>query len=50
MINIQKQIDYWINGADDDIKTAELLIRESDSSWIVFLSSGYRKSYLGKFR
>lgn len=28
MINIQKQIDYWINGAEDDIMTAELLIRE----------------------
>ncbi len=28
MINIQKQIDYWIKGADDDIVTAELLIRE----------------------
>lgn len=28
MINIQKQIDYWINGADDDILTADLLIRE----------------------
>lgn len=29
MINIQKQIDYWINGAEDDILTAELLIREN---------------------
>lgn len=29
MINIQKQIDYWINGANEDIKTAELLIREN---------------------
>lgn len=28
MINIQKQIDYWISGAEDDIVTAELLIRE----------------------
>ena len=28
MINIQKQIDYWINGADEDIVTANLLIRE----------------------
>jgi len=28
MINIQKQIDYWINGAEDDILTADLLIRE----------------------
>lgn len=28
MVNIQKQIDYWINGADDDIITADLLIRE----------------------
>ena len=26
MINIQKQIDYWINGAEDDILTAEILI------------------------
>lgn len=28
MINIKKQIEYWINGAEDDIKTAGLLIRE----------------------
>ena len=27
MINIQKQIDYWIKGADDDLVTADLLIR-----------------------
>jgi len=26
MIDIQKQIDYWINGAEDDILTAEILI------------------------
>jgi HEPN domain-containing protein len=28
MINVQKQIDYWISGANDDIITADLLIRE----------------------
>ncbi len=28
MINIKKQIEYWINGAEDDLKTAGLLIRE----------------------
>ena len=28
MIDIQKQISYWINGADDDIVTAEILIHE----------------------
>lgn len=28
MINAQKQIDYWINGAEDGIITADLLIRE----------------------
>jgi HEPN domain-containing protein len=28
MLNIQKQIDYWITGADEDIETAALLIRE----------------------
>ena len=28
MINIQKQIDYWIIGAEDDMLTADLLIRE----------------------
>jgi HEPN domain-containing protein len=28
VINVQKQIDYWKNGADEDIVTAELLIRE----------------------
>jgi HEPN domain-containing protein len=26
MINVQKQIDYWINGAVDDFKSAEILI------------------------
>lgn len=29
MINIQKQIEYWINGAADDIKTAQILIAEN---------------------
>jgi HEPN domain-containing protein len=28
MIEIQKQIKYWINGAEDDLLTAELLIQE----------------------
>lgn len=28
MVDIQKQIDYWINGAEDDIITANLLIQE----------------------
>lgn len=28
MIDVQKQIDYWIKGADGDILTADLLIRE----------------------
>lgn len=28
MINIQKQMDYWISGAEDDLVTADLLIRE----------------------
>ncbi|HAH24512.1 MAG TPA: hypothetical protein DCL77_12305 [Prolixibacteraceae bacterium] len=28
MVDIKKQIDYWINGAEDDIITAGLLIRE----------------------
>jgi HEPN domain-containing protein len=28
VIDVQKQIDYWINGADGDILTADLLIRE----------------------
>lgn len=28
MININKQIEYWTKGADDDLLTAELLIRE----------------------
>ena len=28
MIDIKIQIDYWTNGADDDLLTAELLIRE----------------------
>ncbi len=28
MVDIQKQIGYWINGAEDDIITAKLLIQE----------------------
>jgi len=28
MLNIQKQINYWITGAEDDIETAGILIRE----------------------
>ena len=28
MIHIKKQIAYWINGAEDDLMTAGLLIRE----------------------
>lgn len=28
MIELQKQIDYWINGAEEDIETACILIRE----------------------
>ncbi len=28
MIDIKKQIEYWINGAEEDLKTADLLIRE----------------------
>lgn len=28
MINVQKQIDYWINGAEDDLITADLLLKE----------------------
>jgi len=28
MIHVQKQVDYWIQGANDDIETAEILVRE----------------------
>ncbi len=28
MVNLKNQIDYWIKGAEDDLLTAELLIRE----------------------
>jgi HEPN domain-containing protein len=28
MLNIKKQIEYWINGAEDDLITASLLIQE----------------------
>ncbi len=28
MIDIKKQIEYWTKGAEDDVLTAELLIRE----------------------
>lgn len=28
MIDIKKQIDYWTKGAEDDLLTAEVLIRE----------------------
>ena len=38
MVDIQKQIDYWINGAEDNIITADLLISlKKKSLWIVFL-------------
>jgi HEPN domain-containing protein len=26
MINVQKQIDYWVNGAIEDLESAEILI------------------------
>ncbi len=29
MINIQKQIEYWKNGAESDLETAEILINEN---------------------
>lgn len=29
MVNIQKQIEYWINSAEDDIITANLLLQEN---------------------
>jgi HEPN domain-containing protein len=29
MIDIQKQVDYWIKGASEDLVTAELLIKEN---------------------
>ncbi|MDD3687190.1 MAG: HEPN domain-containing protein [Bacteroidales bacterium] len=28
MIDLKKQIEYWTKGAEDDLSTAELLIRE----------------------
>jgi HEPN domain-containing protein len=28
MVNKEKQIEYWIQGAEDDLLTADLLIRE----------------------
>lgn len=28
MLNIQKQVNYWLTGAEDDIETAGILIRE----------------------
>lgn len=28
MIDVNRQIEYWINGAEDDLMTAGLLIRE----------------------
>lgn len=29
MIDLKRQIEYWIKGAEDDLVTAELLIREN---------------------
>ncbi|MCF8349509.1 MAG: HEPN domain-containing protein [Bacteroidales bacterium] len=29
MIDIKRQIDYWVTSAEDDLLTAELLIREN---------------------
>jgi HEPN domain-containing protein len=28
MVDINRQIDYWISGAEDDLKSAELLIKK----------------------
>ena len=36
MLNIGKQIEYWINTAKSDLDTAELLIRESRYSHGLF--------------
>ncbi len=36
MIDIGKQIEYWIKGAEDDLLTAELLIREKRISHGLF--------------
>ena len=36
MIDIRKQIEYWIKGAEDDLLTAELLIREKRISHGLF--------------
>ena len=36
MLNIGKQIEYWINSAKSDLDTAELLIRESRYSHGLF--------------
>lgn len=29
MVDIDKQIEYWLNGAKDDIVTAEILIQKN---------------------
>jgi HEPN domain-containing protein len=29
MIDIKKQLEYWINGAEDDLKTAKILIESN---------------------
>ena len=29
MIDVQKQIEYWINGAKDDMLTAEIFIEKN---------------------
>ena len=36
MVNIQKQIDYWINGAQDDIITTEILIQRNRLLHVLF--------------
>ncbi len=37
MINIQKQIDYWTQGSDDDFETAGILIENKKYvHWLFF--------------
>jgi len=36
VLNIEKQIEYWINSAKSDLDTAELLIRESKNIYGLF--------------
>jgi len=46
MVNIDKQIAYWIEGAKNDLNTAELLVRNNGFCMVYFFAIWQSKSQL----